>query len=490
VAATLTLFIGCEKTWTDYYSGDEVSDTKLWDAIKEVPEYSEFVDYLIQTGYDSLLNSPESFTLFIPPNDAFQDFNYTGAQLEWVLGYHVARTVFIPSNIHGQRKLETHIGKFAWLSRNENGVFFDELSLSDNSPLYKDGVFYEIEQIAYPRPNLYEYMSVSNPVLKEYIDSRDSISLDYELSIPIGFDDDGNTIYDSVFFVTNRFERDFFPVTQESRNNAATMILVTEEAYVNALNIMAGNLKGSFTDHNDIPLDWQYEFLLPNMFKNGTFGEALEYEHFITDSLKNIQGDLIPIDYTSIDPDSRYLCSNGIVFHYTDYLIPEELYLEEIRYEGEDLAIDVGGGFFAWDNERIISSDPTVSPVIYDHTSAAGGKYVGVNLPRGSTTAYSIQIKLPKIFPRKYTLTWRGNYRPSGVIAFYVNDEPIGEFDNYNFRYPVDGNNPVNGFNLKRFTVDNITAYNDVVVKMEYTGPGIGSLNGFNIDYISLTPAE
>ena len=97
---------------------------------------------------------------------------------------------------------------------------------------------------------------------------------------------------------------------------------------------------------------------------------------------------------------------------------------------------------------------------------------------------------IPKIFPGNYDLVWRAYYRPSGVLKFYVNDEYVGEYDNYNFRYPVQGNNPKNYFNRVAFEVTNITKYEDITVKIEYTGPGIGSQNGLNIDYISLIPSK
>lgn len=490
MAGIVVINSSCEKSWGDYYAVPEYTNIKMWDAIKDSAKYVEFVHYMEMSGFDSLLMKPETFTLFIPTNDAFAEFDLEGSALEWVMGYHIARTMFIPSNINGTRKLETYIEKFALLTKNEDGIFLDDIATSKNSQLFKDGVFYEIDKIAYPRPNLYEYWDYTNPIMADYINNSDSISLDYTQSKPIGFDDEGNTIYDSVFIITNRFERDFFPVSLESRTDEATMLTVSEEEYNEALDEMAIKLNGSFVDHNDIPADWQTEFLIPYIFKNGTFEGGLEYETFITDSLENIQGDMVPVDYSMIDPESRTICSNGIAFQYLDYFIPEKLYLEEIKYEGEDFAVNTGGDFYAWDPDLVTPSDETKSPVNLDNASASGGKFVSVNLPRASADLYSIELILPKVFPRKYKLAWRGKSSPSGVIALYVNDLYIGEFDSYDFRRPVDGVNPINDFNIKEFDVDNISSYSDIVLKMEYTDPGGGSLNGLNIDYIALIPSD
>jgi len=49
-------------------------------------------------------------------------------------------------------------------------------------------------------------------------------------------------VYDSVTGVVNKFERDFFPVSQEFRSEAATFILFTQDQYLDALDQMALNL--------------------------------------------------------------------------------------------------------------------------------------------------------------------------------------------------------------------------------------------------------
>ena len=489
--AGMTVFqSGCNKYREDYYTGHPNSAKKLWDALASNEEYSEFMKLLETVGYDTLIKNSESYTLFIPPNEAFLEFDYNSEDIRRILAYHISPTILLPSSFDGERKLQTYMRKFVLLTKLGNILLFDGIPVSGHSMLFQNGVYYEIESIAYPRPNLYEYIQQINSNLSNYIDSRDSISLDYSQSIPVRLDDEGNIVYDSVFVVKNLFERDFFPVSQEFRNNEATMLLVSAEEYNNALDIMADNLGGSFSDHNDIPQDWQTEFLIPYIFTNGVFSGIREFVFFLRDSIENIQGDWIPVDHINIDPNSAIMCSNGLAYHYKDFKIPGNLYLEEIRYEGESFVTDQGGGFIAWNTELVSTSNDQYQPKILENTSASGGKYITIDLIRGSTELYSLEIKLPKIFPRPYKLTWRGYYRPSGILKFYVNDEYVGEFDNYNFRFPVNGINPVNFFNRVAFDVDNITSYNDIVVKIEYIGPGTGTLNGVCIDYLSLVPAN
>ena len=93
----------------------------------------------------------------------------------------------------------------------------------------------------------------------------------------------------------------------------------------------------------------------------------------------------------------------------------------------------------------------------------------------------------------KYRMEWRGNFRPSGMFALYVNDERIGEFDSFRFNksiISVTGERFIsdNGINTKDFWLENINEYGDVRIRFEYLGSGGQTSNGLNIDYIKLIP--
>jgi hypothetical protein len=113
-----------------------------------------------------------------------------------------------------------------------------------------------------------------------------------------------------------------------------------------------------------------------------------------------------------------------------------------------------------------------------------------VTLDRAQTEDFSIEFTIPRIFPNSYRFYWQAYFRPSGRVSFYVNGEQIGTFDNYNFRYPVDGINPVGSFNRKGFPVV-IEEYGEIHVKMVYEHYGTStSSNGICLDYIELVSIE
>ena len=67
-------------------------------------------------------------------------------------------------------------------------------------------------------------------------DGQNIVLLDKELSKVLGFNDQGQTVYDSVTTVVNSFEQDYFAISREYSNIFATLVIPGKEAYENALN--------------------------------------------------------------------------------------------------------------------------------------------------------------------------------------------------------------------------------------------------------------
>jgi len=503
----LVVFSSCQKKWDDYYkSYPETVNMKLMDALKEHSEYSTFLAYLKQTGLDSLLISNESKTLFIPTNEAFSQLNPedTIGYMKEIMAYLISPTVFLSNNIHGSKKLLSAGGKYLSIEEVDEGIAVDNEPVNYSSPLYLDGKFYELSSVLIPAPNIYSYMKLYSPVLQHYIDQFDTLYLDLEKSIPLGYNDQGQTVYDSVYVEGNLFSEQIFPINEEFRNRTATFLLFTQQQYDSALTVMADNMG---IDITDIPLAWQNEILIPSVLKKSIFEGSLEYEDF-NPELKNIQGDTSFIDPATIDPDSRFSCSNGIVFNYDDFTVPEDLYLGKRIFEAEHFLDALGLNRYTWNPEHVnffssIITEPSITVTPY----ASNDTLVSVVYDFNFTGKYWIEFTLDNVFPGDYVLEWRGNFRPSGLYKIYVNSvdvtatspmAPLGEFNLYLFRKMIfsvvpgeffipDGNkNNSVDFMVK----DIINEYGNVTVRIEYQSSGGQSNNGLSIDYLSLTPAS
>ncbi len=496
------IFIGCEKRWDDYYNNyPETVDKEMFGEMKTDLRISKFVELLEGSPLDSIFQSDISYTLFIPSNEVLNDYLEQNSISNNFLGYHIVSHFIQSGNIQGKRVVQSISDKYLEFERIGETVLIDGVNISFESPLYLDGKYFIIDEAIAPKPNLYEYFKIYNPVLSNYIDTRDSIVLDKELSTPIGFDEKGNTVYDTVANIVNVFELDYFPVKHEFREISGTIVFPKSEDYNEALNVVADNLGSSVNDYRDIPIKWQYEVLMPYLFKQGIFLNKIEPEEFVwnteTDTAKllNILGDSIAITYT---PTEKTVLSNGYAYNYLNFTIPDSLYFGKSRIEAERLLKQTGINRYAWNDSVKIQSDISVQPQRIFLPGASNDTVMRVNFPKGYNGRYSVEFKGPNLFPRRYVMVVETHMDYGGIYDIYINNELIRTF-NYNefVRYnglitSVTGARyfPKGRYNKFDMYVDNVTSYEAVKIRFEYKGPGTVANNGLLLDYIELQPVD
>ena len=503
IGLTLLFVTSCSKTWEDHYNiYPDTVDMNVWDAMQSDPEISKFVQILKDLKYDTLFLSDNPYTLFAPTNEAIDQYENDNSFDHLLIDYHIAFVFIQSGNIVGKREIQTLGEKFALFERYGSEMKLDGISLIKESSLYKNGKYFVLEKVAKPLPNLYQYFDVTNPVLKDYIDSQDSVGLDRENSKPIGFDENGNTIFDSVLIDYNKFEAKYFPVSVESRNKTATIVFPEEQDYNDALTLMAldMNIPG-FVDYTDIPLDWQYDVLIQYLLKHGVFENSLEPEEFIPKSpndtlkLKNILGDSIQILYTPVE---KAVCGNGYAYNYDNFRVFDSLYSGSVKFEAEWLLDETGIKKYAWNTLAKVQSSQFFAPLQEYIKGASNDTTIRVSFPRGYTGNFSLEFNTKNMFPRKYVMIVRTHMNIGGIYDIYVNDELIKTFDYYDFvryrqvmpsvtgeRYSATGN-----FNNFDMWVDNMTEYGSAKIRFEYKEPGNVYNKGLVIDYIDFVPAE
>jgi hypothetical protein len=502
----IMFFTCCNDEWEDHFGNPDTSiNVMIWDTLETTEKYSEFMKYLKLSNLDSVIKSTATKTLFIPANEAFSEYlegkeDTTG--ISEIIKYHITPTLFMIRNVDDNRKLRTLSEKFSLIRNFNNSFKIDEVDIIYSSPLYLNGKYYEVSEVLEPNPNIYEYLKSNSPAIQKFIDTRDTIILNKEESTPIGYNERGQTIYDSVTTVGNLFEEEYFAVSKESRNFSATLIVPNQSTYENALDEMAGNLSASYTSHEDIPVAWQNEVLIPILLNKGTYGGLLDPGDFLQEEKKaNIKGDSILVDFT-IDPNSLVLCSNGLVYDYASFSVGDSLYLENI-VEAESFVDSIGLGRFTWKDKNVtIDGNMSFMPVKQVVKGfASKDTTVNISFDNNYSNNYSVTFTMKNVFPNNYRLVWRTNYRTTGIYAIYVNGEKVKlgleEYEAYDTRNLINGFFSVQGFKLyadnRGFcTVDgwvnNISEFGDVKIKFEYLGPGISSDNGLHIDYVALLP--
>ena len=492
--------ISCTKQWDEHYNVyPETVDENVWDVIQSNPDFSKFVDVIKKAKMDTLFNSDIAYTIFVPTNAAVSNYEGVNEFGNVVLSYHFSSHFINISSIQGKRQIQTLTEKFALFERNGNQVMIDGINVLTESPLYRNGKFFTMGEVIEPRPNLYEYYQFTNPVFSNYIDSQDTIILDKEKSKPLGFDEDGNTVYDTVAVIANKFEMKYFPVKHEFRNLAATIVFPKEEDYREALNTMAQSLGGDYVTYADIPLEWQEKVLIPHILTQGVFLNRLEPEEFVwkspKDTLKllNVLGDSVQIMYV---PTDKAISSNGYAYNYTTYVIPDSLYNGGTKFEGEMLLTSQGLNKHTWNDSVVVRTDIAVTPSQELIQGASNDSIIRVNFPKGYSGRYSVEFKSPKLFPRRYVMVVSTHMDIGGIYDIYVNDKLAKTFDYYAY---ITGRGIINSVTGVRYTprgrfnkfdmyVDNIDVYGSAKIKFEYKAPGFVVSNGLVIDYIEFIP--
>ncbi len=497
------LFFSCQEEIDEYYyEGTEASvDTDILTLLKEKPEYSEFVSLLEQFRVDTLLEQGKIFTFFVPNNSAMETMENGTLGDKELVEYLITESYVNLNQIVGQNKIQTQGGKFALIQQVGGASYtFDGIAIVNGGPLTNNGRYYEIAKVAEPKPSLYQYIAATNDFYRSYLDSRDSIYLDKELSTPIGYTNDGLTIYDTVLTTVNLFEEFYFPVSEEFRDYKATMLLFTQEQYDNALEIVANALNIPL---GNIPGIWQNEVLMPYLLEQSVFRNSLPYSAFSKGRAKNILGDSVDVNPQNITFES-FECSNGRAYNFIDFQVPEFLYKVNDSIAMSSLLYNKGSDLWGW-NDDVTVTGQTFNPLRVANANSIFGSTLLIDMGKSFNGNFSFAYTHKNIFPATYKLTIRANVSKTGIYNIYVNGKhypvdindgkgPQYDFDFFNLRsgvvspvtnkyYPFENN-----FCKFDILVDNITEFGDVEVKLDYVKPSQRNSNncGLNIDFISL----
>lgn len=110
------LFSGCKK-WDDHNAITDAALTKtLYQQIQENAELSRFSELLVKSGYDQVLSSSQSFTVYAPTNAALQNLDATvvndSARLRAFVGNHIALQNYYTTAADTLRRIKMLNGKF------------------------------------------------------------------------------------------------------------------------------------------------------------------------------------------------------------------------------------------------------------------------------------------------------------------------------------------------------------------------------------------
>lgn len=497
-----TLIFACQQEIDDYFmKGTETSvDTDILSFLKEDANYSEFVALLEKYQVDTILGNGKVYTFFVPNNRAMESLEPGMLGEQDLIKYLMTESLVNLNQIKDQSKIQALGGKFAVIQQvGDTSYTFDGVDIVKGSSLTNNGRYYEIAEVVQPKPNLYEYIAATNEFYREYLDSRDSIYLDTELSTPIGYTPEGKTIYDTVLTTVNLFEMEYFEVSEEFRDDKATMLLFSQEQYDGALQIISDELELPL---EKIPTVWENEVLMPYLIEQSVFRNTLPYEAFLIGKARNILGDSVEVEFENITPEF-FECSNGRSYNLIDFKVPELLYKVNDTIPMASLLYN-DGGVYKWQEEVVVEGQ-AFAPLSVANSNAVFGKTLLIDMGNDFNGDFSFAYIHKNVFPGTYKLTVRANISKKGIYNIFVNGKqfpvdindgkgPQMDFDFFSLRdgvispltyeyYPFTNNTC--SFDI---LIDNISEFGDVEVKLAYVGPSTRDKKncGINLEFISL----
>ncbi|HEY0040842.1 MAG TPA: fasciclin domain-containing protein, partial [Flavisolibacter sp.] len=111
-----SVVMGCKK-WDDNNAATDPTLTKtLLEQIKEDGNLSKFSELLVKSGYDKILASSKTFTVYAPTNAALANLDPAivndSAKLNAFVGNHIATQSFVTTTITTQKRVPMLNGKY------------------------------------------------------------------------------------------------------------------------------------------------------------------------------------------------------------------------------------------------------------------------------------------------------------------------------------------------------------------------------------------
>ncbi len=330
---------GCKDGWDEYYNKkDDKSETNatenLLTYIKNHSEYSKFVQLLEETGIAQELGKDQPLTVWVPANNVLEDVSQMNAadKKAFVLN-HINYLALYETKLKSDKIVKTITGKNLIIKEIAENIFtIDGRQITKPNQVCSNGVLHEIDGSLKPRKNIYDYIVESGPEYSTYRDSllaqNDTIFVPNK-SFPIGIDELGNTIYDSVFVIENPY---FLRGDIRSEDIDFTLLMPTNQAIKNMWNQM----NAVFTSSGKI-LTEEDSVKFFRWVMQATIIEDKIENYATAGNIRSVFNNELRTNYQLVDP-GYVTCSNGVIYSFTGIHIPKFLYLQDILVETYEIS--------------------------------------------------------------------------------------------------------------------------------------------------------
>jgi len=361
-------------------------EENLLQMIKSESELSTFATYLKTTGYDKVLTTSKSFTVWAPDNDALSglssDIVNDVDKLTEFVGNHISYQEYFTQSATPSLRVKMLNGKnLTW-----SGAELESAEVESSNKIARNGVLHVLGSVVEPKRNAWDVITSFSG--QKHASYMQSLTYEYfvdSLATQVGVDPDtGEPIYEpgTGIVTRNHFMDQIFNVNSE--DSLGTYIVLTDDAFTTELDELTPYFK-TVTGHQDSTDSLASWHLVKDLVFNG----RIQPEE-LPDTLVSLYGVKVPIDKSAIV--ETHLTSNGIVYvmNKVDFQLKHKF--PPIIIEGEH-----PDGFSR--NDKGVN-------IHYRYREWASGSY-DLRVFNHGVAQFNVRYKLPTLHAMPYKVYWR-----------------------------------------------------------------------------------
>jgi len=185
------LAVSCRDDWDKHYYAEQANKSKLnlYEYIQSQADLSVFSKMIKSTGYDTVLNKSQTFTVWAPDNEALAsvDLNDT-ALIRKIVKNHITRFSFATSGITSKTILMLD-NKLIDFAKGGAGYTFGGKTIVQSDVATQNGIIHILSEFAPYKMNIWEFLHQSGDIdsIRSYIDSLTINQIDTAASYKDGY---------------------------------------------------------------------------------------------------------------------------------------------------------------------------------------------------------------------------------------------------------------------------------------------------------------
>jgi len=508
VGLLLATLFSCNKRWDEYYVKPSfIENGSVYDLLTANSNYSQFVSLIRKTGYDTLLKSHGTFTVFAVKNGAFTGIDTVTnlVALKQIIGMHIAGMTIFTDTMNGTLSLSLS-GKLLKFANSQTGLSVNGIVLTGLNQKALNGVVQEVAKVILPASNLYDII-VATPELslfKTYIDSSFKYVVDVDRNIKIGYDTSNQPIYQTPIIykqLSNYLQttglnnenviRTVFMPNNTAVNNAISNLLVARsgrtDLIIPRLNTLhKDTIVGNIFFLAGTPYAGDTTILLDFLYSHPVIDKEIPSLAPGTNTFTNILGNPFSVDPSQVKSNAS-TASNGIYYILNSITLPDLVYRRKFMFlPFPKIPNPVNPAGPQIINPDIIYSNGTnTSPSQSSNSSCYTGKFTRFNFVNvGGKVDFNFQF------------VTKGNYRVN--LKNYLDNNGALVSVNYGSQVLKQNLNTSTLYTIASGMVDvdlgTINVASDGPVKLTFTCTGVSPKTAlkyeFCVDLVELIPIQ